>query len=87
MLMEDPRKSQSLVPGDLVCTRAHTYRITEVRSFGGSGIIYAATRDGSQAQYVLKEFFPAGAFYRKGVRIHCTHSKELLAEYAARFQK
>ena len=87
MLMEDPRKSQSLVPGDLVCTRAHTYRIAEVRSFGGSGIIYAATRDGSQAQYVLKEFFPAGAFYRKGVRIHCTHSKELLAEYAARFQK
>ena len=87
MLKRYDRRDHTLLQGDMVCTRSYTYHITEVRSIGGSGIIYAATREGSRAQYVLKEFFPNSYFYRRGVRICCTHSKELKAEYAARFKK
>ncbi len=86
-MLKYDRREHTLLQGDLVCTKSHTYRITEVRGIGGSGIIYAATREGSQAQFVLKEFFPNSYFYRRGVRIYCTHSRELKAEYAARFQK
>ena len=87
MLKKYERRDHTLLRGDQVCTRSYTYTITEVRSIGGSGIIYAATREGSQAQYVLKEFFPNKYFHRQGVRIICNHSKELREEYAARFKK
>lgn len=86
-MLKYDRRAHTLLQGDQICTKDHTYRITEVRGIGGSGIIYAATRDGSQAQFVLKEFFPAGSFYRRGIKICCSHSKELKQEYAARFCK